>query len=323
MNQSNVDPSHCILTRQYAVYTPPIDDMVSKIGDWLDQQRPGGFIYGASRLGKSRAIRWYLADVLAERFGAVIPLVIWNRRTDQQATEAAFWHQLLLASKFQFVDPARVSKKSEGAYLCLQRFISIAKSAGRNYVVLLIDEAQDVTLREWKWLVGLQNQLDYEGFLLSVFSVGTHQLGYNHEYLASTGNAHVAARFMAAHSRFHGIRTVNEAAFVLNGYDVDSEWPAGSGTSFLQAFAPTSFAVGRRLGERAEFLWRALLELRPPAAKNFTEFPMQHIAMTVEDMLKQLAAGGDWEEITCYQGWLKGLARNNYSDHMRIIATAG
>jgi hypothetical protein len=161
MNQSKVDPSHCILTRQYAVYTPPIDEMAMKIGDWLDQQRPGGFIYGASRFGKSRAIRWYLADVLAERFGAVIPLVIWNRRTDQQATEAAFWHQLLLASKFQFVNPAKAPKKTEGAYLCLQRFIAIAKSAGQNYVVLLIDEAQDVTLREWKWLVGLQNQLDY------------------------------------------------------------------------------------------------------------------------------------------------------------------
>ncbi|WP_229520426.1 ATP-binding protein [Massilia sp. NP310] len=293
------------------------------IGDWVDQRRPGGFIYGASRLGKSRAVQWYLAEVLEERFGAVIPLIVWNRRPDQQATESAFWHALLLASKFQFVNPAKPPKRSEGFYLCVQRFISIAQSAGRNHLVLLIDEAQDVTLREWKWLVGLQNQLDYEGFLLSVVSVGTHQLGYRHEYLANTGNAHVAARFMSAHCRFHGIRSVEEVAYVLNGYDIDSEWPPGSGKSFLQYFSPTNFSRGRRLSDCADLLWEALVALLPSSARNYTEFPMEHIAFTVEEMLKQLSSGEDWDATTKYESWLRGLARNNFPDHMRIIATAG
>lgn len=323
MPSTEIDPQHCVLTRQYAIYTPPIHAMISQIGDWIDQQRPGGFIYGASRLGKSRAVRWYLADVLAERFKTAVPLIIWNRRADQQLSESAFWHQLLLASKFQFVDPAKPPKKTESSYLCMQRLITIAKNAGRNYVLLLIDEAQDMTLREWKWLVGLQNQLDYEGYLLSVISVGTHQLGYKHEYLASTGNAHIAARFMAAHAQFHGIRTVEEVEYVLNGYDVDSEWPTDSGLSFLQYFAPTAFARGYRLSQCSSFLWRALIDLRPIQAKNFTEFPMQHIAVTVEGMLKLLSQGEDWEVVTGYEGWLNGLARNNYSDHMRIIATNG
>jgi AAA domain len=323
MSPSNVDPDHCILTKEYRVFTPPIYEMTAKIGDWVDQQRPGGFIYGASRLGKSSAIRYYLEDTLAERFKSTIPLVIWNRLPDSQPTQASFWHHLLMASRFQFVNPEKPATSTKGAYLCLQRFISIAKSAGRNYVVLLIDEAQEMTLKEWKWLVGLQNQLDYERIFLSVFSVGTRQLGYKHDYLASTGNAHVAARFMTAHARFHGIRSVEELAYVLNGYDVDSEWPEGTGASYLKAFAPTSFAAGRRLSDHAGFFWRALLELRPPPARNVTEFPMEHIARTVEDLLKQLADGKDWDEVTEYNSWLKGLAANNFSGHMRAIATAG
>jgi type II secretory pathway predicted ATPase ExeA len=322
MERTDIDPQHCVLTRQYAVYTPPIHEMIAQIGDWLDQQRSGGFIYGASRLGKSRALKWYMGDVLSERFGSIVPMIIWNRLPDQQFSESGFWHQLLMASKFEFVDPLKAPRRTEGAYLCMQRFITIAKSAGRNYVLLLIDEAQDVTLREWKWLVGLQNRLDYEGYLLSIVSVGTHQLGYRHEYLASTGNAHIAARFMAAHARFHGIRTMEEVAYVLNGYDLDSEWPVGSGTTFLQYFAPTSYARGRRLNDSAAHLWRALLELRPTQARNFTEFPMQHIAMTVEGILRQLSQGEDWDMATRYENWLSGLAKNNYSDHMRIIATS-
>lgn len=320
---SHIDPRHSIVTKQYAVYTPPVHAMISQIGDWIDQQRPGGYIYGASRLGKSKGIQWHLSSVLQERFSAVLPLVIWNRRPDSQTSETGFWHQLLLATRFEFINPAKPRKKSEAIYLCLERFIAIAKSSECNYVVLLIDEAQDLTLKEWKWLVGLQNQLDYEGYLLSVFSIGSHQLGYRHEYMASTGNAHVAARFMAAHTRFHGLRSQDELVYVLNGYDVDSEWPAQSNISFLQYFAPTDFVSGRRLSDSANVFWNALCELCPNAVRKNLEFPMQHIAKAVEAALFRLAKGEDWAEVTSYESWLNSLAKVNFSDHMRIIATTG
>ncbi|WP_255423106.1 ATP-binding protein [Undibacterium sp. LX40W] len=293
--------------------------MINQIGDWIDQQRPGGYIHGASRLGKSRCIQWFLMQVLVEKFGSLLPLIIWNRRAESQSSESFFWHQLLMASNFEFLDPLKPLRKSEAIFLCKNRFISIAKNANRNYVILLIDEAQDLTLREWKWLVGLQNALDYEGFLLSVFSVGTHQLGYQHEYLASTGNAHVAARFMAAHARFHGIQTVGELEYVLNGYDEDSEWPAGSGISFLKYFSPRDFDADRRLANRAGLFWKALLELSP---KKRNEFPMQHIARTIEAALFRLANGGNWDEVMSYESLLESISRTNFSDHMRIIASA-
>jgi hypothetical protein len=41
--------------------------------------------------------------------------------------------------------------------------------------------------------------------------------------MALTGNVHVAEHFMAAHPRFHGLRSQDELEYVLNGYDVDSE----------------------------------------------------------------------------------------------------
>lgn len=317
-----IDPRHCIVTKQYAVYTPPMHQMIEQVGDWIEQQRPGGYVYGASRLGKTRCVQWYVAKVLEERFNAAVPLVVWNRRPDSQTSEAGFWHQLLLASRFEFAHPTKPPKKAEAIYLCKHRFIAIANHAQRNYVVLLIDEAQDLSFREWKWLVGLQNDLDYEGYLLSVFSVGSHQLNYRHEYMASTGNAHIAARFMAAHAQFHGLRSPEEIEYVLNGYDIDSEWPPDSGVSYLQHFAPDQFSTGRRLAGCAGQLWAALVELAPGAAAKHLEFPMQHVAKATEAILFQLASGGDWEEVTCYRNWLRELAKANFSDHMRIISVS-
>lgn len=191
-------------------------------------------------------------------YGIVAPTAIQARRDSGISCCSA--------SHFEFANPAKPPKKAEGIYLCKQRFIAIANNAQRNYVVLVIDEAQDLTFREWKWLVGLQNDLDYEGYLLSVFSVGSHQLNYRHEYMAITGNAHLAARFMAAHARFHGLRSPEEIGYVLNGYDNDSEWPPGSGVPYLKYFAPGDFAAGRRLADCAERLWKALVELSLPDA---------------------------------------------------------
>lgn len=317
---ATIDPRHPLVTKQYAVYTPPIDRMISQIGDWIDQQVPGAYIYGASRLGKSRGVKWFLTSVLEERFGTVVPLIIWVRRPDSQASEAAFWHQLLLASNFMFAEAGNPPKRTAGFYLCVERFIAVAKNAGQNHVILMADEAHGLTLREWQWLTGLQNALDHQGYLLSVFSIGTHQLGYQHEYLGSTGNAHVAARFMTAHARFHGLRSEEEVLYVLTGYDDDSEWPPGSGMSFLKYFAPVDFTLGHRLVTCTGMLWTALGELSPVKQHRYRQYPMQSIASVVEAALFRLARGEAWDSVTSYKSWLDALSKVNFSDHMRLIA---
>ncbi|MGO4332574.1 hypothetical protein [Cupriavidus sp. M-11] len=94
-----IDPRHCIVTKQYAVYTPPMHEMIKQVGDWIEQQRPGSYVYGASRLGKTRCVQWYVAKVLEERFKAAVPLVVWNRRPDSQTSEAGLWHQIFASYK--------------------------------------------------------------------------------------------------------------------------------------------------------------------------------------------------------------------------------
>ena len=37
--------------------------MAQKIGDWIDQRQPGGYIHGPSRYGKSRGVKWHMKAV--------------------------------------------------------------------------------------------------------------------------------------------------------------------------------------------------------------------------------------------------------------------
>jgi hypothetical protein len=300
-----------------------MDRMLNTIGDWIDQRVSGGHIYGPSRFGKSRAVKWYLKDMLEARFKTFLPLLVWIRR-DTAMSEVEFWNTLLGVAKYEFYDPLKPKPKTAAKYLFEQQLVTLAHRARGNYVVLLIDEAHDMTLKEWKWLLGLQNSLDDQGIRFSVISIGSYGLQYQPDYLARTGNAHIAARFYACDTRFHGIRSRSELGYVLTGYDLDSEWPKKSGVSFLHYFAPDAFSQGRRLLECADLIWMAFERLLPPGiqfkqAVSF-EIPMLHLSYVIEQALRRIGAGEDWETVTVYQSWLAMVGKTGFTDHMRKIS---
>jgi hypothetical protein len=317
---SHLNPKHPVLLQEYAVFTPPVHAMAQTIGDWIDQRQPGDYIYGPSRLGKSRGVKWHLKNVLEDRFGKRIPLHIWSRPPDSHLNEKEFWVSLGLAAGFRYASSR--ATRGDRRRLLTEFLISSAASCGSNFVALLIDEAQSMTFREWNWLLGLQNAMDWEGYRLSVFSIASHQMDYTYELLGKADHAHVAARFMVSHWPFPGIGSAAEIEFVLKGYDHASEWPPKSGSSYLAHFAPEAFAHGARLAPCADGLWRVLKSLLPAHYKGDAEFPMQHIAWAVEEILVNAARGDAWEVITSESGWINALAPTQFTDHMRLISAA-
>lgn len=319
-----IDTKHPVLTRQYAIYTPPIDELVVYIGDAIDQRVSGIYIYGPSRFGKSRGVKWHLRRELELRFKRTVPLVIWPR-PDSVRREAEFWNLLLLASKFEFAKPYRPKKKLDARFLFKEQLITLACKARNNFVALLIDEAQDVTVDEWKWLMGLQNELDLEGYLFSVFSVGSHQMQYQPDFLARTGLAHISARFFSRAARFYGLRDVEELRYVLAGYDDDSEWPPGSKSSFLHHFAGDSYASGKRLSNHVQQVWDAFCDQLPNAftrkKERFEiELPMLHVANLVETVLAELANGVEWDDVLNPARLRELIKSGGFCAHMTLVS---
>lgn len=316
----HLHPQHPVLRQEYAIFTPPVHAMAQTIGDWIDQRQPGGYIHGPSRFGKSRGVKWHLKAVLEDRFGKRIPLHIWTRPPDSQLNEKEFWTSLGLAAGFRYAS-ARATR-GDRRRLLTEFLMASAAACGSNFVAVLIDEAQAMTFREWNWLLGLQNAMDWEGYRLSVFSIASHQMDYTYELLGQSDHAHVAARFLVAHWPFPGIRSAAEIEFILQGYDQASEWPPQSGTSYLAHFATDAYAQGARLAPSACTLWRVLEALLPANYKGETEFPMQHIAWAVEEVLVRAARGDAWDGVTSESSWIDALAQTQFTDHMRLISAA-
>jgi hypothetical protein len=314
----HVDSNHPVLLQQYAVHTPAIEDMARTLGDWIAQKKTGGSIYGPSRFGKTKGMQWHLPGLLLQRFGKAVPLHMWTRTPDIQNSQAEFWKSLLKATGHRYAK----DRNSWGIRreMFAEHLMSTAKACGGNFVALLIDESQVMTLREWTWLLGLQNTLDAEHHRFSVYTVSSHQMGYQYELMSHSDHPHVAGRFMVAHAPFSGLTSEEEIKFVLEGYDFASEWPRRSGVSYLAHFAPDAYTRGERLANCASTVWRVMNALLPEDYGGEANFPMQHLALSVETILMNLAHGEDWEDTTGEEAWLEAFVETGLTDHMRLIS---
>lgn len=299
---AHVPRDHPVVTRDYSLFTVAIHDMAERIGTWLDDQIDGATIFGPSRFGKSSAVDHWLQRLLSERHGGYVPLVIWSH-TDSGGSQAigSFYARLLEASGHRLAQARRGPLERQA--MLVERWIELAAQGGGRFLVLVIDEAQGMSQREWLWLVELHSLLEKQRIRLCVFSIASLQFFDEPFGMALAGSAHVAARFMLAAEPFHGVRNVDELVYVMRGYDEGSEWPPGSGRSFTAGLAPRPWTGGFRMAHQAGALMQAMLDLLPPHYAGPIDFPMKTVAQACRHVLLRIAGGADIEAVTSADAW--------------------
>lgn len=313
----HISKKHPIVTQKYAIFTAAVDAFVEKLGDWIDGSITGAYVYGPSRFGKTRAVKYYLGQLLEERFGAPVPIFTWIRSLSFK-TPSEFYKSMLSGFSHAYVGPKVPAH--ERLIAIRELMIARADNCETNYVVLIIDEAQGLTTQEWLWILAIQNELDSDGYILSVFSIASHQMTYEFDLMSRTGNPHIAARFLIDNWRFPGIESIDELEFILDGYDEQSKWPDDNGVSYLAHFAPHHYHNNKRLASCAPMLWECMVALLPINYKLEWSFPMKHVALSIEEILFDLAAGTDWDDATSSEAWIMALTKHRFSDHMRAIS---
>ena len=316
---SHVPREHPVVTREYSLFTPPINEMVNSIANWLDDQVDGATIYGPSRFGKSNAVDHWLQHLLLERHGGYIPMVIWSHiDPGGQSSVGRFYAHLLDASKHELAQAAK--SPLDRQHMLIERWIWMAHQGGGRFLVLVIDEAQSMTQREWIWMVELHSLLEKNHVRLCVFSIASLQFYDEPMAMALSGGAHVAARFMLESRQFHGVRSVEELQYVLSGYDDATEWPSGSGISFTAGLAPDAWSEGFRMGNQAESLMYAMTESLGESYLGPIEFPMKTVAQLSRNILLRIAGGANWRAVTQRDAWLQVVSQSSHKALMAIVS---
>lgn len=315
---AHLPKNHPVVTRDYSLFTPSIEEMVGTVAGWIDDQVDGATIFGPSRFGKSSAVDHWLQELLSQRCGGHVPMVVWSHTDSGGSSSVGRFHaHLLHASKHPLAKAAR--SPLDRQHMLIERWAELASNGGGRFLVLVIDEAQGMTQREWLWLVELHSLLEKERIRLCVFSIASLQVFDEPVGMALSGGAHVAARFMLASAPFHGIRSVDELRFVLAGYDEDTEWPKRSGVSYTAGLAPDAWACGFRMAKHAEGLMQAMVDELPAKYEGPIEFPMKTVAQAARHALLRVAGGADPNDVMSNVSWRRIVAGCGHQALMAVV----
>ena len=308
---------HPLVRGEYAIPTAPIFEMFDAICLWIDSHAPGGYIYGFSRYGKTHASRFWILKLLAERYGKALACFRLIYKQHDHFSESLFLSELLGTSGHKH--PRGISKKIMLDRLS-RHFAISARNHGGHQILLLVDEAQNMHEPEYQTLCNLENELEQMGFKLTVISVGSHELTYQHQVFVQTGKIHLMARYTLRSARFRGIRDRDELRLILEAYDSLTEWPEGSGRSFTKFFFPQAFEDGYRMAGHADELWKIFVELGPYKRGYRLEVPMEHIAKSVEYLFRTFSdesVATKWIEPSSL---LRAVNTSEYENHMAAIS---
>lgn len=280
MVRSNVHPME---SQEYAVFTPSIDSFFHIIRDWLHHKITGGYVYGVPRIGKSRAIKFWLAYLIKEEcINCALFRVIYSRSIQPSWTH--FYDELL--SSEDMGGSALSGNKSLKRNKIINRLSLLAKATGGNQILFIIDEAQNLSIFDYKCFCDLQSRLDNIGFRVTFVYVGSYELNILHKNFRSVNDLQIVGRFSLNNYRFRGVCSQNELNYVLTGYDEDSEWPENSSNSYTRYFYTRAFDAGSRLIDSCEIIWSSFIKLTP-GERDSPEIPMEHVAKSVEYLFRE------------------------------------
>ncbi|UUZ76051.1 hypothetical protein LP414_32325 [Polaromonas sp. P1(28)-13] len=127
------------------------------------------------------------------------------------------------------------------------------QASRQNLLVVFADEAQKLEIEEYEWLREVHDELERNGYRMVTFLIGQPQLKNVKSALKESRQTQIVGRFMIDDIEFHGVRTAEEAASCLLGYDTacypNEQWP------FTRFFLPQAWSQGLRLVNEAAALW--------------------------------------------------------------------
>jgi hypothetical protein len=285
MSTNNIRPVaielHPIETGNYRIATPAIQEFYELILRCLRYRTSGALIYGASRIGKTRAIE-YLRLLLAETHPKITTYHVQAEHKPRHA-EGPFFTSLLEAVGYP--DPDTGSNPTKRIRLN-NKIKEACSRAGSGTVIIFIDEAQRHRDNEYEWLRDVHDHLDRQQIKLFTFLVGQEDLYSIKVNLQCAGKTQIVARFMVDELAFCGIRNSKDVATCLAGYD-NSTFPRNSDWTFTKFYMQRGFDSGYKLVDDAQVLWDAFLSLHNKSGlPGNLEIPMESFTRAVEIVLK-------------------------------------
>ncbi len=264
--------------------TPPVEEASGRVISAFESGCASCMLVGKPRIGKTYAARW-ICEAIVDFFGPLswyeIPFEYDNSRS-----EGRFFKRFLMSLPHSYPD------SNDGGIVRFRSeefLIERAKESKTGTVILLLDEAQNLTQRHWVCLAELSNKIDRAGMSLFTLSTGQPSLyivkNGLRELPGSQNGEFIIGRFFVEMIDFRGLQSLVDIQSTL--VEVD-ESPLGPNDKrlWVESALPIAYASGWRLKDISELMWEAYSEIWADSGKKKTpEIPMTYFDLLVRKIL--------------------------------------
>lgn len=269
--------NHPVVQQTYIVPTESIDAAYVEVKRCIRHRIPGALLIGMSRFGKTYAAR-FICSILNEEFPKIVTITFGCEKKKVPA-ESAFFENILEAVGHKDIFSGTNSAKR---LRLINKLTEMVVNSHQNLLVVFLDEAQRLEVIEYEWLRDVHDKLERRGIRMISFLVGQQKLLNQKNAFKQQGETQIIGRFMIDELPFHGVRTANEAATCLAGYD-QACYPSSTDWTFTRFFLPLACEGGFKLVDQASELWEAFRRAHVDAGFRFDlEIPMQYFSRAVE-----------------------------------------
>jgi hypothetical protein len=248
---------HPLFGKSMILPTEPINEMVGAMRRTIMLREQGCCFTATSGFGKSFGLR--MAEMQLRRMFAGVPIYRHIIDNQQVPSIRAFFKHFLLTVGIDDI-------KGE-TYDLRIRLVSQLEDVGRKspmrMIVLLVDEAQEMALQDFKFLKDIGNHLETVDVQLVVIMIGQdpdfentiNKLKHHHRL-------DLVSRFTLRRLRFRGLQTREDFSKLLGLID-EQVFPPGSNCTWPEYFAPHAWKNGFRMQEQLNDLLIALEDVLP------------------------------------------------------------
>jgi hypothetical protein len=280
---SSTSPDPVGLLPNVTVWTPEIDRLCATVARWVRMDLPGGTVYGQQRNGKTRAAQ-YLASAIGSVLGYSIAVLRWivPEQLESKQTEREFVQEMIQQSGCMRVsgrDLAVLRRR------CHTHLVDLAKAAGSKRLIVIIDEAQNLTRSQYGYLIYCFNALEQLGIFPFFLLIGQPELRNAPESWSEANGMQVLGRFFAREHIYCGVQ-IGEIESVLQAFDVPGE--GESGPSLARIF-PAAYAAGFELQKLAPAFVEAMeLVMKHHNIPGGLRLPMQYLRASLLGLLHRV-----------------------------------
>jgi hypothetical protein len=234
------------------IQTPMVRSLHNTLSRWVWCNFTGGLIVGDARLGKSWATR-ALGDTAMSAEGEPVRLFHIGFGPRDQSTIRAVYARVARAIGHDRITNATRADELQ-AYL-FHAFAEAALSNQRRQVILLVDEAQELTVEQLGAFAEIFNDQDrVKNRLMVVFIANTQKFTPLAKQLLEVDNQYLRERFFHNIHHFYGIRSLAELKQCLTFFD--HHWLNADNTqSIVDHYCPEMRAEGMSLADLSELCW--------------------------------------------------------------------